>query len=151
MINSYLKHLSEKGVCPEGMGWCPVRKECVMLEQLGMEHDIRAKIIDFFKRNPTPSDKAVHSFAEELGIDEHRFEEHIYRILGDIFAYGKANEEGFTEADADPEELKMGINVEMEHTRCPIISKRIALDHLAELDDYYTRLKEMEEGAGVEH
>jgi hypothetical protein len=43
----------------------------------------------------------------------------------------------------------MGIAVEMEHTSCGIIAKRIALDHLAEISDYYTRLKAMEEEAGI--
>jgi hypothetical protein len=38
----------------------------------------------------------------------------------------------------------MGIKVEMEHTKNKTIAKRIALDHLAELPDYYTRLLKME-------
>lgn len=45
----------------------------------------------------------------------------------------------------DPEQLKMGIEVEKEHTDCPWLSKQIAKDHLAECKDYYTRLKKMEE------
>ena len=63
---------------------------------------------------------------------------------------GYANERGFTVEDADPEELKMGINVEMEHTTNNVIAERIALDHLSEIPDYYTRLKKMESDAGVE-
>lgn len=58
---------------------------------------------------------------------------------------GKANEKGFTEKDADKDELSMGVKVEMEHTSDVNIAKRIALDHLAELPDYYTRLHKMEE------
>jgi hypothetical protein len=60
---------------------------------------------------------------------------------------GLSYKEGFTEEDADPEELKMGIEVEYEHTDSREISKKIALDHLAEIPDYYTRLKKMEEEA----
>ena len=150
-MESYLKHLYEKGMCPEGESWCPVRKECVMLEQTEHDRALREKIILFFRDNPRPPDADVHSFADELGINAHKFEEHIYSILGDIFAYGRAKEKGFTEADADPKELKIGIDVEMEHTRCNIISKRIALDHLAEFPDYYTRLAKMEkEGEAAE-
>lgn len=115
------------------------------------DEEIHLKIFQFFKENSKPSDKQVHSFAESLGIDEHKFEEHIYMIMGSIFAAGKAYEESITEEDVDPEELKMGIKVEMEHTTDPEISKRIALDHLAEIDDYYTRLAKMESEAGVEH
>jgi len=59
---------------------------------------------------------------------------------------GRANKKDFTEKDADPKELSMGINVEKEHTTDPEIAKRISLDHLAEGDSkYYTHLKEMEE------
>jgi len=52
-----------------------------------------------------------------------------------------------TEKDVDPHELEMGIEVEMEHTNNKELAKRIALDHLKEIKDYYTRLKKMEEDA----
>ncbi len=45
----------------------------------------------------------------------------------------------------DPKELAMGIDVEKEHTDNPAIAKEIAKDHLAEIPDYYTRLKKMED------
>ena len=57
---------------------------------------------------------------------------------------GKANKLGITEKDVDPKELKMGIKVEYEHTTDSEVAKRIALDHLAEIPDYYTRLAKME-------
>ena len=63
---------------------------------------------------------------------------------------GKSAETGTTEANVDPEQLRMGIEVEFEHTDDSEIAKKIALDHLAEIPDYYTRLKKMEEEAGVE-
>jgi hypothetical protein len=50
----------------------------------------------------------------------------------------------------DSEQLKMGIEVEKEHTNNPKIAERIAKDHLAEISDYYTRLAKMEKDAGVE-
>ena len=62
---------------------------------------------------------------------------------------GKAKEKGFTEKDADPKELAMGIEVEKEHIDNDDIVKKIAIDHLAEIPDYYTRLKKMEEEAGI--
>jgi len=42
-------------------------------------------------------------------------------------------------------QVKMGIDVEHEHTSDDEEAKRIALDHLFEIPDYYTRLKKMEE------
>jgi len=58
---------------------------------------------------------------------------------------GKAFDKGITEKDVDAKELEMGIKVEYEHTDNAEIAKRIALDHLVELPDYYTRLARMEE------
>jgi len=48
----------------------------------------------------------------------------------------------------DPEQIKMGIEVEKEHTDNEDIALQIAKDHLAEIPDYYTRLKKMEKSAG---
>jgi len=48
-------------------------------------------------------------------------------------------------------ELKLGIKIELEHTNKKEIAKEIALDHLSEIPDYYTRLVKMEKEAGVDH
>jgi Zn-dependent peptidase ImmA (M78 family) len=42
------------------------------------------------------------------------------------------------------DQLKQGIAVEKEHTNDPKIAEKIALDHLREMPDYYTKLKKME-------
>jgi hypothetical protein len=47
----------------------------------------------------------------------------------------------------DQKQLRMGQKVEMEHTNDPKIAREIAGDHLEEIDDYYTRLGEMEKEA----
>jgi len=60
---------------------------------------------------------------------------------------GLADKKHFTEQDANPNELAMGIEVEKEHTADPTIAKKIALDHLAEHKKYYTYLKRMEDDA----
>lgn len=41
-------------------------------------------------------------------------------------------------------EVKMGEDVEMEHVTNKTLSREIAMDHLVEIPDYYTRLKKME-------
>lgn len=41
-------------------------------------------------------------------------------------------------------QLEMGIKVEKEHTSDHKTAREIALDHLMELPDYYTRLKKVE-------
>lgn len=44
-------------------------------------------------------------------------------------------------------ELEMGIEVEKEHTKDDAKAREIALDHLKEFPDYYTRLADMEKKA----
>jgi hypothetical protein len=44
-------------------------------------------------------------------------------------------------------ELRLGIDVEKEHTQNRSTAKEIAMDHLSEIPDYYTRLKKMEKEA----
>jgi len=52
-------------------------------EERGM-NDLHVQIKDWFKKHPRPSDDQVHKFAEELGVNPHKFEEHVYMILGDL-------------------------------------------------------------------
>ena len=48
------------------------------------------------------------------------------------------------------DQLEVGIQVEMEHTKDPKVAETIAKDHLKEFSDYYTRLVEMENKAEAE-
>ena len=59
---------------------------------------------------------------------------------------GLANEKGVTANDVDPDQLEMGIKVEMEHTKDKKIAFKIALDHLSEEgnEKYYSNLLNME-------
>lgn len=111
--------------------------------------EIRQKIMDWFKDNPNPQDKDVHGFAEKEGIEPDMFEQEIYGILSSFASNGRFNEKNLSEDDFDENEIKMGIKVESEHTDCPIMAKRIAMDHLSEIKNYYTLLKKMEEDAGI--
>jgi hypothetical protein len=44
----------------------------------------------------------------------------------------------------DSKEMQMGVQTEKEHTDDPAVAAQIADDHLEELPDYYSRLKQME-------
>jgi hypothetical protein len=48
-------------------------------------------------------------------------------------------------------QLEMGIPIEHEHTKDKDLATDIALQHLGEIPDYYTRLKKMESDAKKEH
>ncbi len=64
---------------------------------------------------------------------------------------------GITWSDFDTEQFRMGLDVELEHgltdpvtnvtNSDPMITGKIALAHLNEFPDYYTRLKKMEKEA----
>lgn len=58
-----------------------------------------------------------------------------------------AEKAGITMANVNPEQLAMGIEVELEHTMSREIARQIAMDHLAEIPDYYSRLALMEKCA----
>lgn len=47
-------------------------------------------------------------------------------------------------------QIEMGKKVEMEHVKDVNLAKEIAMDHLEEIPDYYTRLKDMEKKAKKE-
>jgi len=115
--------------------------------------DLTMKVAGFFKGNANPDDDKFHEWAEGDKLDVHKAEAGAYKLATVATSFvlaGRAVEKGLKKADVDAGELKMGIDVEMEHTTSPEMAERIALDHLAEIDDYYTRLKKMEEDAGVE-
>jgi len=66
-------------------------------------------------------------------------------VNGDVLDGGLGDEKMPT--DFNPDEVLKGIEVEMEHTDNPKIALDIALDHLTEIPDYYTRLNAMETDA----
>jgi hypothetical protein len=123
------------------------QNEALKIDELGM------KVASFFKDSPNPDDEKFHKWAEDEKLDVHKAEAGAYKlatVASTFVLAGRAMEEGLKASDVDPDELKMGIDVELEHTTSKEMAERIALDHLAEISDYYTRLKKMEEAAGVE-
>lgn len=118
---------------------------------LGMD-PMMIRVAKYLKDNHAPSDADFHGWAEDEDVDKHAAEAAAYRLAAlacDFVFHGRAADEGTTDDDVNETELAKGIEVEMEHTSNPVMSKRIALDHLAEIDDYYTRLAKMEEEAGL--
>jgi len=106
--------------------------------------DHMVPIMNFFTIYPNPSDDQVHEFAERLGINPHKLEQTIYKLLGSFLGAGRSLD---FKGTYNPEELSKGIEIEMEHTTNKVIAERIARDHLAEFSDYYTRLIKMEKEA----
>lgn len=99
----------------------------------------------FKPKNQMPKKKkkpqAVVKLGEDSEISSEKPED------GDFIEGGKADDEHISKFD--PEQITMGMKVEMEHTDDPRIALEIAMDHLEEISDYYTRLDKMEKEAGV--
>jgi hypothetical protein len=116
-----------------------------LIEQSKKEIDdqLMGAIIEFFSKNANATDEEVHELSNSLGVDYTKLEEKIYSLLGSFFANGKYNQ---NPVDPDMKELEKGIKHEMEHTTSEVIAKRIALDHLAEDPEYYTKLEHIEKG-----
>lgn len=115
------------------------------------EDTLRWKIAEWLRANPNPDDNKVHAWAEELEMEVDDLEEAIYRLASEhARELGKADKipgglaAGKRRSDFDPDQVRMGIEVEMEHTDDRQVALEIALDHLAEDPRYYTHLKEME-------
>jgi hypothetical protein len=115
------------------------------------EQEVKDRIAELLSKNPNPSDDNVHELAEQLGVSPHDLEEVVYKMLSEQLTHrdkipgGRADDN--VPEDFDPEQVKMGIKIELEHTDDPKLAREIALDHLSEIPDYYTRLIEMEKEA----
>lgn len=112
------------------------------------EKNVRNTVIEYLNGNPDSNRKQLLKYIEDTGYSKDDAEKMVYGLASEYMEFlcnGRANENSVKVEDVDSDELKMGIAVEMEHTKDKEQAKRIALDHLAELKDYYSRLKKMEE------
>jgi len=105
------------------------------------------EIVEFLQKTPNPNDKQVHDWSEKNGYDVHEVERLAYVLatkFANILGGGRAKEKGMTIKDFDPEAIKKGIKIELEHTKDKDVAKIIAMDHLAEHPKYYDALEKME-------
>lgn len=110
------------------------------------------KIIAFFSENPNAEDAKLHKWAEEQKLNVHEVETAIYALTTKMVKFltgGMSVKKGVSAKSVDSTELRMGKGVEKEHTSDEDTAERIAVDHLSEIPDYYTRLKKMEDEAKV--
>lgn len=112
-------------------------------DDLGLDENTKAIVDLFCSKKKIKDYEDLHELAEELGIEPSSLEEKVYALIQAFFSEGRYMSSDV--GNIDSKELKMGDEVELEHTKSPIIARRIALDHLSELPDYYTRLAKMEQ------
>jgi hypothetical protein len=108
---------------------------------------LKEDIIFYLKVNNKPEDIDFSKFAEQYGYDVKEVELEVCRFAikyVDFLTNGRSNEKGIKKEDVDKKQLKIGIKIEQEHADDIEIRTKISLDHLAEFDDYYTGLVDME-------
>lgn len=104
------------------------------------------EIKDISGKNITSSEiknKGKDWIAQKLNVDVSEIEELSYNELEFIIKFiGKHDFDSLDKINK--KELEKGIKVEREHTDNDLIARLVALDHINELSDYYTRLEKIE-------
>jgi len=109
-----------------------------------LSSDVQKTIILYIKMNPYKTYEDLLQFLAKAGFTQMTSEDNIFKLLT-TYVNGVGKHIHVPDETFDSNELEMGIEVEKEHTDCPILAKEISKDHLAECPDYYTRLKRMED------
>jgi AraC-like DNA-binding protein len=121
--------------------------EAIDNEKISFTDEELKKVVSYFSVNKGIT--KIDRLATQMNVSESHVNRIIYNIVETLFGGGESKKNNFNKRDINSQELRMGIDVEYEHTiksspSATRIATKIALDHLAELPDYYTRLKEME-------
>lgn len=95
-------------------------------------------------------EELINNISKKLNIPINLINNEIYEILSTFLNGGMFIEENKPIEWFDKKELKIGEQIEKEHLSktskyTSTLARRIALDHLTEIKDYYTRLVKMEE------
>ena len=115
-------------------------------------------VLDYFADASGSFRDLVATITNDYGIDADRANQiakmimetvpqmiHIKYAAKDVLPGGKGDNKA--DSDFNPKQIADGVKIEAEHTPNPKIRKEIAKDHLTEMPDYYTKLKQMEKGA----
>lgn len=103
--------------------------------------DLKVELIDRYNKDKDVTLKELEGIAKKHKIDLVDVVETLSTILHN-FLYRRKD---IRSIKVDQEQLRLGTEHEKEHTSEKEIAKIIAKDHLAEVPDYYTRLKEIDD------
>lgn len=91
--------------------------------------------------------KSGNTNIKKLAIELKLTDQQLFDILLKLFSAminGTGKHNSVPDSNFDKKQLELGVKIELEHTNNQYIAKMIAKDHLMELPDYYTKLKQME-------
>jgi hypothetical protein len=137
VLNESMPYLALGGVFTQGIK--SLSEYVGVKDKMGLSK----AIMDMFTLYPEVTDDMIEKLANTLSIPEEVLKNEIYALLSSFLNKGRSREN--PNVPIDPNELRMGIKIEMEHSDNPLIAEKIAKDHLSEGDSlYYTHLSEME-------
>lgn len=112
---------------------------------MAKETTIKEKVIKLFK-DKKQTHKSLVSWIEDNDLSEPEICDIVCDFATRYVAFlTGGRSQGIPPKDLIPEQEKMGIEVEYEHTPFQSDARKIAWDHLAEVKHYYTMLKHGEE------
>ncbi len=123
-FKEFLKNISEQGYDPDAYD--------ITVETFGQELTDIAMLL--FRENKDTQNKL------RLNLEEQR----IKGGMADDTSLEDIAKKFNVTVTSLKKQLKIGIEVELEHTKNRTTAKDIAMDHLTEMPDYYTRLDKME-------
>lgn len=101
------------------------------------------EVLLFFRENPSASRLDLLALDKALGVSKEEIENLEFELCKALCSkIGKHVNHG--EETVDKGELEKGVQHEMEHANDQYIARLIALDHLYEIPDYYTRLEKID-------
>jgi hypothetical protein len=119
-------------------------------QQGSLKDTVLSAVIDFFTENPEAGYNELSKYIKSKEIDYYDLDHALTLLAGSFVSFiygGMFMKSEKNSSEIDQEQLAVGISVEKEHTDNEIIARRIALDHLVEIPDYYKRLSAMEKEA----
>lgn len=111
---------------------------------LSEENDKRSKLktilINRFTLDDKITTKEMESLAKENGYDKNELDQIVRDLLSSLFHVRRYK----MPKTIDEKQLEKGIKHEYEHTSDIEIAKKIALDHISEIPNYYDLLEKLE-------
>ena len=109
-------------------------------EELAQKAALKVKIIKRFNEDRMVTLDELKTLAKGSNVDY----DEVVETMCDIFQSLLYRRKEKRDIKVDATELEMGIKHELEHTKDKGIAEVIAKDHLAEVPNYYTLLKEID-------
>jgi len=102
---------------------------------------LRIYCLGYLQSDPNPTGESLALLAQLSGYTLEEVHREVFAIAAEMAAFLASGRHTELNQEPDPEQVRQGMEIEKEHTSNALIAQKIALDHLVEHPDYYTKLK----------